>query len=323
MKRILQVQFKKKRAFTLTAAVILSLAIVAAGCKYSRPAVNDAGDEAASAMQLQSHGHAHEDMPGMDMSDMDMSGMEMDASSGAVDGASWAWPSGQPQAGTPSKLRITLTDAKGKPDAGLQISHEKKLHLIIVSRGLSTFMHLHPVETAHRGVFELPVTFAAAGSYKLIADFKPKGGEQQWQSKWVQVGGSKGAVKPPQTEPMLVVDKKLVQVSEGMKISLSFESEPRSGEAATLQFSFADSGSGEPVSDLQPYLGSVGHVVIMDAEARQYLHVHAMGEAEHGPIAQFRAVFPKPGLYKIWGQFQRNNRVATVPFVIQVTERQK
>jgi hypothetical protein len=30
------------------------------------------------------------------------------------------------------------------------------------------------------------------------------------------------------------------------------------------------------------------------------------------------AVFPRPGLYKLWAQVQRHGGVATVPFVVRV-----
>lgn len=231
----------------------------------------------------------------------------------AKDGARWEWTGGKPLAGKNALLRITLTDAAGNPDASLEVSHAQKLHLIIVSKGLSTFMHLHPIETATPGVFETEIAFPAAGSYRLVADFKPAAGEQQWQSEWVTVGGQSRVAE----EPALVPDQQLVRGDQGMSVKLTFDAMPRAGEPAALTYAFADATSGEPLRDLQPYLGEAGHVVIMDAKAQQYLHVHAMGEAG-GPHAMFHTVFPKPGIYKIWGQFQRNGSVVTIPFVVEV-----
>ena len=37
-----------------------------------------------------------------------------------------------------------------------------------------------------------------------------------------------------------------------------------------------------------------------------------------GPEVMFHTSFPKPGLYKVWGQFKRNGNVLTIPFVLQV-----
>lgn len=43
-----------------------------------------------------------------------------------------------------------------------------------------------------------------------------------------------------------------------------------------------------------------------------------MDEKATGPNAKFMTSFPKSGLYKIWGQFQQNGKVFTVPFTINV-----
>jgi len=58
--------------------------------------------------------------------------------------------------------------------------------------------------------------------------------------------------------------------------------------------------------------------VILSRDADHYLHVHPLDEASSGPDAQFVTSFPKPGIYKIWGQFQHRGEVFTVPFVVQV-----
>ena len=37
-----------------------------------------------------------------------------------------------------------------------------------------------------------------------------------------------------------------------------------------------------------------------------------------GPDLVFHALFPKPGNYRIWLQFQRNNVLSTIPFTVRV-----
>jgi hypothetical protein len=50
-----------------------------------------------------------------------------------------------------------------------------------------------------------------------------------------------------------------------------------------------------------------GHCVIIDADAREFLHVHPAEEVDDianwrgGPSVSFIANFPKPGLYRAWG----------------------
>jgi hypothetical protein len=45
-----------------------------------------------------------------------------------------------------------------------------------------------------------------------------------------------------------------------------------------------------------------------------------MDEKAKGPDAMFHTTFPSPGVYKIWGEFQRSNKVFTVPFVVEVSK---
>jgi len=37
-----------------------------------------------------------------------------------------------------------------------------------------------------------------------------------------------------------------------------------------------------------------------------------------GPDLTFHALFPKPGVYRIWLQFQRNGQLSTIPFTVRV-----
>jgi hypothetical protein len=41
---------------------------------------------------------------------------------------------------------------------------------------------------------------------------------------------------------------------------------------------------------------------------------------ENGPKVTFMTFFPKKGVYKIWGQFQYENRLIVIPFVVNVPE---
>ena len=125
------------------------------------------------------------------------------------------------------------------------------------------------------------------------------------------------------------------------------------GEDALLRFQVRNSDS-KPLTDLQPYLGAMGHAVTISEDARTYLHIHpisgdqsemmrsaALGEmspqekklhAEHlkhltglgkkaqmeGPAVEFHTQFPGAGRYKVWGQFRHNGRIITAPFVVYV-----
>jgi len=80
---------------------------------------------------------------------------------------------------------------------------------------------------------------------------------------------------------------------------------------------------GRPVTDLQPFLGTLGHLIVISEDRRHFVHSHplppAEGErAQSGPAVVFSTLFPAPGRYKAWAQFQHEGRVLTADFVLEV-----
>jgi hypothetical protein len=62
---------------------------------------------------------------------------------------------------------------------------------------------------------------------------------------------------------------------------------------------------------LEPYLGALGHLILIHQDAVTFVHSHPDdGAAAHGTLV-FQARFPKPGIYRAWLQFQRAGRVFT------------
>lgn len=207
-------------------------------------------------------------------------------------------------------IRLTITN-NGEPINDFEINHEKLLHLIVVSKDLSYFTHIHP-EYKGDGIFEIANEFPAGGEYRVIADFTPKNGSSTSKKAWVTVEGEE---IQPET---VTVDEILVKTVDGMNVELSVGPELAVGADQTLKFTLLEDGTHLPISDLEPYLGSVGHVVVLSEDGERYLHVHALEGQGSGPEALFETEFPESGVYKIWGQFQRNGKVVTVPFIVEV-----
>jgi len=212
----------------------------------------------------------------------------------------------------PAELRIRVQDRDRVTLKAYEVSHEKLMHLIVVNRELTHFDHLHP-DPLERGAFGTAVTFPAAGSYKLFVDFVPKGGAGATVSDWVTVGDAQD------TKPKLAPDVEQPKTAGHLEASLAVSS-LRAGEDATLTFTMRDAATKEAITDLEPYLGAVGHVVILSEDAERYLHVHPLDERATGPEAAFGAVFPAGGLYKLWGQFQHRGEVFTFPFVVGIQD---
>ena len=180
----------------------------------------------------------------------------------------------------------------------------------MVSQDLSYFDHLHP-QSKGNGEFVVQTQWPKGGGYRLYADFIPKGGSQVTAKHRINLSGD------AQPEP-LEVDKSLTKQVDGKEISLSLPPEQKAGQETTLTFTFKEAQSQKPITDLQPYLGAAGHVVIIREGGEDYLHVHPLDEKTTGPEAKFVTTFPQPGRYKIWGQFQHQGKVITTSFVVEV-----
>jgi len=224
--------------------------------------------------------------------------------------AAFSFPNGAPAAKEETELAIAFRDESGGAVTEFEITHEKLLHLIVVSHDLSFFNHIHP-DAREDGTFHINTSFPTGGEYKLFADVKPKGGAGVTLSEWVKVEGAEGK------HEAIAPDAAFVKEASGKEIELAAD-RWKANEDVTLTFAVRDARTKEGIADLEPYLGAVGHVVILSADAERYLHVHPIDERSTGPEAAFATSFPEPGIYKIWGQFQHQGEVITVSYVVEV-----
>lgn len=220
------------------------------------------------------------------------------------------WKTDNAKAKENTIIQIQVQDEQGKSIGEFDINHEKKMHLILVSKDLSYFNHIHP-EYKGEGQFQVQNEFPAGGEYKAFADYIPAGGTQQVKSEWLNIQGDFALKKPLQAE------SHLTKVVDGKEVTLSFDN-LKPNQDVTMTFTINDATNQQPITNLEPYLGAVGHVVALDRKAETYLHVHPIDETAKGPDAKFMTSFPASGVYKIWGQFQHQGKVFTVPFVIEV-----
>ncbi|MBP1991491.1 hypothetical protein [Paenibacillus eucommiae] len=211
-------------------------------------------------------------------------------------------------------IRLLVEDRSGIPVRKFTEDRTQLMHLIVVSKDLATFQHVHP-QYEGDGLFTIRIPFPKGGPYMLISEFIPDRQEITTHRQWITVAGE----APPSEE--IIPDKLFSKKVGDLHISLSASSgldQIRAGEMVMLQFRVSDAQTLQPVAKLEAYLGASGHSVILNSEADVYVHVHAAEEMSSGGDVMFHTVFPETGIYKIWGQFQYNGEVITVPFVIQV-----
>ncbi|MER3495558.1 MAG: hypothetical protein C4320_01265, partial [Armatimonadota bacterium] len=205
----------------------------------------------------------------------------------------------------------------GQRVRAFDVSHTKLFHLMLVSKDLGWFVHEHP-EAQPDGTFTIDWTFPAGGDYLVFADVAPKDKGSQVMSAPLHIEGS-----PPTWSPKLVPS---TGPSRNGGIFAAFAPAERPipiGKGTVLAFKLTDEATGQPVADLQPYLGTHGHLMIVHQDGGTFVHSHPEENAASAALARkgeirFNARFPRAGIYKAWAQFRRGGKVVTFPFVFQV-----
>ena len=212
-------------------------------------------------------------------------------------------------AGRPATLTYTPQEVGNEQaPVPLAVVHEKKIHLIIVRKDLSTFYHEHPEYTAE-GNYRAPFTFAKGGDYVLFQDYTPDGTGHQ-------LGRQAVAVQGPKYAPVTYGPDQMQWSQDGYQATLSFDKALKVGQLLAMNITLAKGG--QPVTDLDNYLGALGHVVVISEDTERYLHVHPNDQADRGPRIGFNTSFEAPGRYRVFLQFNHAGQIHTGNFTINV-----
>jgi hypothetical protein len=213
-------------------------------------------------------------------------------------------------AGRDVPVTFTIEGPDGRPVTAYDVEHGKRLHLIAVRRDLTGYQHVHPR-------LDDDGTWAAAldltpGQWRLFADFTPAGAAPLTLGTDLAVPGDYAPAPPTGPSRTATVD--------GYTVSLDGRLTPGSDSRLT----FSVSKDGEPVTDLQPYLGAYGHLVALREGDLAYLHVHpegtpADGTTEPGPDVVFYAAVPSTGTYRLFLDFRHQGVVRTAAFSLTTT----
>ncbi|MBZ5724445.1 MAG: hypothetical protein LAP87_05560 [Acidobacteriia bacterium] len=224
----------------------------------------------------------------------------------------------KPRAGEPVQLRLEVRD---RDNANAVVTafepvHEALMHLVVVRRDLSHFAHEHPVVDAN-GTFRLSYTFASGGDYRLFADVAPQGAGAQILAAKLTVSGSEAAgfdirkawsQGAPRVREAGECRVELVSPQDSLPVR----------KTVPVIVEIKDARTGLPVSDLEPYVGAPGHLMLVHEDGSTFVHSHPDGSAgAAGGTLRFLARFPEPGLYRGWVQFQRGGRVITADFLMR------
>ncbi|GAA5105798.1 hypothetical protein GCM10023339_02040 [Alloalcanivorax gelatiniphagus] len=206
-----------------------------------------------------------------------------------------------------TRIDFRVLTSSGRPLVDYTREHEKDLHLIVVRRDLTGFQHVHPVLDRASGTWSVDVRLTP-GVWRVVADFTPGGWEGITLADDLAVAG---AFTP---EPLPAEDRTATVETDSGTYTVSLEGDTAPGAATVLTTRVELDG--EPVVDLQPYLGAFGHLVAIRAGDLGYLHVHPE-EGEPGPGIEFATAFPEPATYRLFLDFKHRGTVRTAAFTVE------
>lgn len=222
---------------------------------------------------------------------------------------------------TPNDYSFSIVDDQGAILKDFDVVHEKIMHFIVVRKDLQGFQHIHPEFNKNTGEFSIPVTFATDGEYRMFADFTPRSGQIGQGGERLPVTVYKDAVvgNLANYKPQPLGSTERSKMFGGYVITMIPSSEPLASQN-DFGFTFEIKKDGKLVTDLEKYLGALGHTVVLREGDLQFIHAHpiqSFSAPQTGKVT-FMITFPETGNYKLFSQFERDGKIITSDFVVNV-----
>jgi len=203
--------------------------------------------------------------------------------------------------------------------------NDKIAHLIIVDNELKSFTHIHP-EQKENG-FTISHQFPKAGRHHLYIDFQPFGAIEQQMAFTLDVGEVSEPAKSD-AQP----DTQLTKIFEDYEVTLEYPRPLKASQLSVgqqlLTYTIKDAQTKNPITTLKPYLAAFGHVVMINKDTFDYLHVHPndlrapLPDQNGGPKVAFMPLGLygpiKPGIYRVFAQFNPDNKLFTNDFTVEI-----
>lgn len=275
-------------------------------------------------------------MPGCNMSMLQMNGM----GSPAVFSDEFDWkvvPEAPLQAGKQVTLLMSVRrKSDGQPLSDLELVHDKPCHLVIVSRDLKYFQHIHP-EIIAPGKMRIATKFVADGQYVLYMQFKVRNQGDYTLKQDLQVGGgltdraklvadgfdhNSTPVRFDATTSDAWLEDRSQVTSGPYRLKMSAPG-PRTNRQAFLIVNIEHDG--KPVDTIEPFLSTGGHGVMISDDLTQFLHFHPYDTLPKGmlykpPLRFYLVRVNRPGLYRVWLQFKIDGKMVIGAWTLDIKD---
>jgi DMSO/TMAO reductase YedYZ heme-binding membrane subunit len=204
--------------------------------------------------------------------------------------------------------------------------YEKESHLVVTDNTLQYFNHIHPERD--KNIFTITTRFPKPGVYRTYLTYQPIGAIEQ-QVAFSFMVGTKEATTSAKSEQ--IIDAKYAKVFGQHEITIDttkpLKSAAMTDGSQTIPFRIKDALSKEPTTNLKPYLGAFGHLVMINTEDYSYLHVHPLGDTPKpnqngGPEVIFQPMTLtdqiKPGVYRVFAEFNPAGQYIVADYTMRV-----
>ena len=222
---------------------------------------------------------------------------------------------------TPASYSFSIVDDQGITVRDFAVTHTKRMHVIVVRKDLANFQHVHPEFDPKTGVFTLAnLTLSTDGQYRIFADFAPSGTQMDPNGQPLVVTISEDVSIGKVVASKFIGTEAAYKTFDGYAVELLKDQSLVARKEAKLTFNITQGDA--PVTNLEEYLGALGHSVVLREGTLDFIHAHPLEDvsAKQNGIINFMVSFPQSGNYKIFTQFQRGGKIVTTDFVVSVAE---
>ena len=214
-----------------------------------------------------------------------------------------------PRAGDEVQVDLHLETSGGMSIAAheLAVTHTEKMHIMLIDPSLEDYHHVHPKSGGLDGIYRFSFTPNKAGNYRVFTEIVPlRSRRQAIALSEFEVTGKPNDAKFKRSIQSLVkgVHFELLGVPEVLK----------TGRDYSLDLNVRNEDGSSII--LETVMGSKGHMVAFDAEAKGFAHMHPVDDVITSRTAGLGGVgredseltflfnVPNPGWYRLFAQIQ-------------------
>lgn len=212
---------------------------------------------------------------------------------------------------SPVELTIQVEPHDYTPIQAFTPINGELMHLFVVSEDFTQYEHLHP-QYQGEATFTASFTPATATNYYLYAEFYPTGDTEAIAASFIRTTPS--TVTRGQTLPAPAYTFE----DDDYHVNLLPATPFPTGSPVELSFQIIDRQTGQPVTDVEPYMAAYGHAAMIHEAKQPFLHIHpSSADAPKDGTLTFQSTIETPGKYKIFLQFKHKGEVHTASFIVE------